>query len=161
MQPSALPIAPDAFRATCAAAANWDEYFELSKLVRAWPEEEQWSLLWAVLFAFTDEQSDRIAGYLLIDIEPKPRQPLQEILAVLSKSRWYLSNREVPFYLAACFGKYPVLSAIESALAPEDLPASERLLLEGVRYWVRHPVSCLSDRLHYFEWQAAIEAGNG
>lgn len=148
------------FRAKCAAALNWSLFFDLSKEVRVWPIEKQWSLLWSVLLNFTDDQSDQIAGFLLIDIDPRPQQTLQELLAIVTRSRWNLSNHEVPFYLVASFGKYQVLDAINAELNSEKLLADERVSLEGVRYWASFPVAYGAERLHYFEWQEVIERNN-
>lgn len=151
----------ESFRARCAATLTWEQYAELSKLVRTWPVETQWNLLWSVLLNFSEEQSERIAGCLLIDVEPRSPHSLQELLVEVSKSRWYLSNRELPFYLVVTFGKHSVLSAAEAMLAPGNLAANEKTLIEGVQYWARAPASYLAGRLHYFEWQEAIERSNG
>ena len=160
MQPFAQANEIEAFRSECAAVADWQDYSALSVKVRAWPNEKQWRLLLGVLFSFKDEPSDRIAGFLLIDVEPKPLDSLQRLISVLATSHWYVSNRELPFYLLVCFGKAAVLSAIDSALSV-DSTSRERTTLEGLRYWARHTAASLADRLHYFEWQEAIERGNG
>lgn len=151
----------DGFRAKCRAASTWELFFELSKEVRVWPIEKQWSLVWSVLLNFADEHSDQIAGFLLIDIDPRPQQSLQELLAIVTRSRWDLSNLEVPFYLVTSFGKYQVLDAINAELNSERLLADERLRLEGIRYWACAPASRGAERLHYFEWEEVIERNNG
>lgn len=143
-------------RALCAATTTWEQYSELAKRVRTWPIEKQWDLLSSLLLNYTEEQSDRIAGCLLIDIEPSTPHSLEELLAAVAKSSWSLSNRELPFYLVATFGKHSALSAIDGML-PCNLSAQERTRIEGVQYWAKAPASYLAGRLHYFEWQEAIE----
>ena len=141
---------------------NWDRYQALAREARSWLPEDLWFLLWAVLLGFKDEQSDRIAGFLLLELDPEPRESLESILSRLSQSHWYLSNREVPFYLVARFGKGAVLASIRSLLSGDSsITHDGRVMLEGVQYWARYPTAELANRLHYFEWQEAIEGSDG
>jgi hypothetical protein len=148
-------------RSTCAAVRTWDDYFALRQsIVRTWTQERLWDCLWDILLDFQEEESDTIAGYLLIDIEPSPRLSCEELLNRIADSHWYLSNREVPFYLVARFGKEHLSSVLNKKLSSATLTNDQRIMLEGIQYWVSMPASTLSDRFHYFEWQEAIERDN-
>lgn len=151
----------ESFRSRCAEIRGWDDYLELrNTIVRSWSQERLWDCLLAILLSFRDEHSDTIAGYLLIDLEPKPQVSCDELLSRISVSRWYLSNRELPFYLVSRFGKDNLLPLLATKLSSEPLAEDQRVTLEGIQYWASMPASTLSERLHYFEWQEAIEGKN-
>jgi len=147
----------ESFRASCASVHNWDGYSDLKKSLAALSNEQLWTRLWTVLLNYQDEASDTIAGYLLISIEPFPEKPCELLLEEISLSHWYLSNREVPFFLIVRFGKETVLSSIANILASQTISNHQRTLLEGVKYWASMPTAYLAERFHYFEWQEAIE----
>ena len=103
------------------------------------------------------DSADFYAGMLLIHIEPKHQLTCSEILKKIASSNWNLSERSLPFYLISQFGKWNTLEEIEIILNQSTLSKEQTVLIETIRYWVKHPTSTLSAPLNYFEWQEVIE----
>ena len=101
-----------------------------------------------------------VAAMLLVEFDPKAMKSCEELLLDIANSKWYFSDKLVPFYLVTQFGKYSLLNKIEEVLASRNISSEQRTLLEGVKYWAVMPAASLSAQFTYFEWQEAIEGKN-
>ena len=138
---------------------NYDDFFALS---REFSKVEE-SVLFDFLFPLaleqrTSENTNGIAGLLLIEIDPKPTKILNEIMKEIALSKWFVSNREIPFYLASNFGKWNVIKAYNEYIESNDLTEDQLNRFQTIVYWVSSPAAKLCYDLHYWEWQEVIEA---
>jgi hypothetical protein len=119
------PMTPDRFRQLRADLATWDPSELFETLLR---------------FALDTEpsNSDVWASALLVELEPPCPISCEEALRRIARSRMNHSNRLIPFYLAAQFGKRRVLRIVRRLRSVEfEVRLPERLKV--VRYWLRVP----------------------
>jgi hypothetical protein len=136
---------------------TYDGFFELSRKLSLIEEKELFEFLF---HAATNERGGNVngtAGRLLIDLDPKASDTCDVLVHKIAKSKWDVSNKEIPFYLVTQFGKWNLAAEIKKVVNDNSYSDQERRLAEGVWYWASGPASKLSHDLHYFEWQEAIE----
>ena len=138
---------------------NYDSFSALSRKLSGYPESEVFDFLFPISIDKRENNSG-IAGKLLIDLEPKHRRSCVELVDEIAKSIWFVSFQEVPFYLVSQFGKWNLANEIEQYLNNTSLTKNQRQQVESIWYWASQPSSSLSEDLHYFEWQEAIEHKN-
>ncbi len=150
-----------------AAITNYDEFFELCKALSKLDSRSLYDCLLPIALEGARDGAHIIAARALIELQPRCPEDCAAVLRTISKSRWDLSLREVPFYLVAEFGKWRVLREVEQLAALGSLQKQERVLVEGVAYFASFPASELAKPFHYWEWEEVIEgrsashAGNG
>jgi hypothetical protein len=112
--------------------------------------------LFAVAVDYRADGASDFAACLLADLEPPCPLTCRDALAQLAAGSWNPSERLVPFYLIAQFGKHELGQAIETLVATLR-PGAGRSALEGVRYWAELPTADLiAGHLEgrWREWQA-------
>jgi hypothetical protein len=135
---------------------KYQDFFTLRQRIAEVRPVDLAEFLLGIAIANVGDQADRVAGCLLIDLEPKCPYSCEQVLARVHKSNWNVSYKELPFYLVSQFGKWAVLREIEK-FANSVSPGETLSRVEGISYWVRMPTSELAKPLHYWEWQDAIE----
>jgi hypothetical protein len=139
---------------------TYDDFFEVRQAVASLSSTELFNSLFPVSIENLGDGADSYAGLLLIELDPKHELTLEDMLLKIAKSKWNVSNREIPFYLVSQFGKWNVLNKVKELLKDGSFNEEEKKYLETVNYWASGPASGLSEPLHYFEWQEVIEREN-
>jgi hypothetical protein len=98
--------------------------------------------LFAVAVDYRADGASDSAACLLAELEPPCPLTCRETLTQLAAGAWNPSDRLVPFYLVAQFGKRELVRAIEVLLAAAG-SGGPRSGLEGVRYWTELPAADL------------------
>ena len=136
---------------------DYDAFFDLSQKLSNYPKAELFDFLFPIAISCRSSCINGIAGYLLIDLEPKHTRSCSALLNEIAKSKWDVSNKEVPFYLVSQFGKWNLDKEIKDYIVGNKSIESELRAIESIWYWASSPTASLSEDLHYFEWQVAIE----
>jgi hypothetical protein len=136
---------------------DYDSFFALSHEFSGYPEDELFNFLFSTAIGERGGNINGVAGMLLIDLEPKHTRSCSELLNEIAHSNWDVSNKEIPFYMVSQFGKWNLASEIKEYVANTKLNDIEQRRVETIWYWASSPSSKLSNDLHYFEWQEAIE----
>ena len=139
---------------------NYDDFFKVRQAVANLSGTELFNSLFPLSIENLGDGADSFAGLLLIELDPKHELTLADMLLKIAKSKWNVSNREIPFYLVSQFGKWNVLNKVNELLKSGSFNAEEKNYLETVNYWASGSASSLSEPLHYFEWQEVIEREN-
>jgi len=139
---------------------TYDDFFEVRQAVASLSSTELFNSLFPISIENIGDSADSFAGLLLIELDPKHELTLENMLLKIAKSKWNVSNREIPFYLVSQFGKWNVLNKVNELLKDVSFNEEEKNYLETVNYWASGPPSGLSEPLHYFEWQEVIERKN-
>jgi hypothetical protein len=137
---------------------SYDDFFSLSKKLSTLNEEDLFNFLFPISISKREGNTSGTAGMLLIDLEPKHTRSCAELIDEIANSDWFVSFKEVPFYLVSQFGKWNLASEIKEYLKKSGLTESQRRRVESVWYWASSPSAKLSYDLHYFEWQEVIES---
>ena len=101
--------------------------------------------------------ANSIAAMLLIEFDLKSLRSCKELLLEVADSKWFLSDKFIPFYLLTQFGKWNLISEIDNLLANSWINHDQRIRIEGIKYWAKMPAVSLSSGFTYFEWQEVIE----
>lgn len=139
---------------------NHDQFFELRQAVFRLGSARLFELLFPIALQYELDGASSIAAMLLIDFDPKAIRSSEELLLEVADSKWDLSDKLIPFYLVAQFGKYNVISEIDKLLSSRAFNYDQRTRVEGIKYWAEMPAASLSADYTYFEWQEAIEGKN-
>lgn len=137
---------------------NYDEFFALSRKLSSSNDEELFNFLFPIAISKRESNASGTAGMLLIDLEPKHTRSCAELINEIANSDWFVSFKEVPFYLVSQFGKWNLASEIKEFLGRSGLTEEQRRRAESIWYWASSPSAKLSYDLHYFEWQEVIES---
>ncbi len=143
-------------RARLAAVRSYADLGRLRKDLRSHRGPDLFHALFAVAVEYRADMASDFAACLLADLEPPCPLACRDALAQLAAGEWSPSDRLVPFYLIAQFGKQELARTIESMLAKAG-PGGGLSALEGVRYWLELPAAALiADHLEgqWREWQA-------
>ena len=133
------------------AVSSYDDFFELRRRIEREPREMIFSALWPLAISRTENGAEGMAGNMLAELQPDPGAGLEELLTQVHRSQLDASNRVVPFYLVAEFGRQAVVQAAAAFL--EALPSSPELSrVDSVRYWASFPASELCKAFH--DWEA-------
>lgn len=147
-------------RANLAAVKTYDEFFALCQGLRKTDKGALFDFLFTTALSGVAESTSAIAGFALIELEPKCPITCSEAIERISNSKWDLSNREVPFYLVSQFGKWTVQGAVNEFLRHSNRDEQQNVLVNGVWYWASGPSVKLAEKLFYWEWQEVIEDPN-
>jgi hypothetical protein len=136
---------------------DYDAFSELSEKLSSYPKDELFNFLFPIAISCRGSYINGIAGYLLINLEPRHTRKCSELLNEIAHSKWDVSNREVPFYLITQFGKWNLEKEIKDYVASNKLTELDTRRVETIWYWASSPTVTLCEHLHYFEWQEVIE----
>ena len=115
--------------------------------------------IWPLAVSEPVDGTPTTANFLLVKLDLPTDRSCEELLTDIRDNYWNLSNRIIPFYLVAKFGKQNVVACVEK-MANELPDGEQKVKVEGVGYWANHPPESLIEPMHYFEWQEAIEGDN-
>ncbi len=139
---------------------SYDSFFELRQSVVNIKNSDLFNILFPISIDNLGDETDSIAGLLLIELEPKHEKSCEEMLLCIANSKWDVSNKEIPFYLITQFGKWILIDTINILMKKNNFNNQQKELMKSVNYWVSFPASKLSSDLNYFEWQEIIEGKN-
>ncbi len=91
--------------------ANADDFRAVSRSLAQWQSSEVYEALFPLAISGREGAAPWYAGCLLIDLQPDCPEPPLDMIARVHASKWFVSFREVPFYLVTQFGKRTVLDA--------------------------------------------------
>jgi hypothetical protein len=138
---------------------KYDDFFALSRKLSQVEDSELFDFLFPLAISQrTTENINGIAGLLLVDLEPKHTRSCQELLDEMAHSKWFVSNKEVPFYLVSQFGKWNLFNEYKTYVSSAELSEQQQRRIETIIYWASSPTAKLAYDLHYWEWQEVIEA---
>jgi hypothetical protein len=142
--------AEDFRRAFAELTMTQERFQQLAASLREKPAEELFGLLWPVALDTLSSPADQWASQLLVQLEPWCPMTCEDALRAVATSELNLSNRLVPFYLAAQFGKRKVAKAYR-VLVPAEFPGEVPPALGGILYWLSFPTI---DLVEWFaEWR--------
>lgn len=139
---------------------NHDQFFELRQSINKLEPTNLFEILFPMALQYEPEGASSIAAMLLIEFDPKPPRSCNELILEIADSKWFLSDKFIPFYLLTQFGKWNLISQIDNLLANSSINQDQRIRLEGIKYWAKMPAVSLSSEFTYFEWQEVIEGKN-
>jgi|GEM_PF-3001334 hypothetical protein len=130
---------------------GYDDFRQARGQVIGMAHDTQFQALWSLAILRPDSRAVEMAGYLLAELQPDSDRSLASLMAQIHASGLDPSNRIVPFYLVAQFGRRSVVQAASDFIAslPRDAPRSR---VDAVRYWASIPASELCKPLH--DWEA-------
>jgi hypothetical protein len=138
----------------------YDDFINICKSLAVQDKRTIFDSLFAIAIQNIGDRSDQIAGYALIELEPKCPFTCSQAIETIANSRWDISNREIPFYLVSQFGKWHLEKEIATFLSSPNISEQQRILVDSIWYWAKIPSAKLADRLHYWEWEEVIEKNN-
>lgn len=144
-------------RQQLASITNYDAFFELGKELSKLDRRSLYDLLMPIAIESARDGAHIIAARALVELQPECPDGCETVLRTISRSKWDLSLREVPFYLVAEFGKWRLLQEVAQLTALGSLEKQEQVRVEGIAYWASMPASELAKPLHYWEWEEVIE----
>lgn len=113
---------------------NRQEFRRLHDMVsRAAPQQVFFGLM--NVFLEKEFEAQQLSGRLLMGLQPKLQQPLDQIIRPVLES-WNVSVEELPFYLARKAGMTQLLATL-SSLESEPLSDSGTQAVKTFRYWLR------------------------
>jgi hypothetical protein len=137
---------------------TYDDFFALCRSLSAVEESTLFEFLFPIaISAHSGDNANSIAGFALLELEPKCQMSCEETVEAISNSRWDVSNREIPFYLISQFGKWRVGEAVTAFLKNPRKTDEQKRYVETIWYWAGLPSIKLAEKLFYWEWQEAIE----
>ena len=112
---------------------------QLRVKLQALPEDRRWTALFSVFVDpgrpeadFADQES---AGRLLIEIEPKCTDTLDDVLRAIAP-RWNVSVEQLPLYLSRVFGREVVKETATRLRSSFTEGSPEALALKTVCWWL-------------------------
>jgi hypothetical protein len=129
-------VTAEELRQALAEGVTHDQFHELAAKLRGRPADEVFGLLWPLALN-GDLVPANWAGCLLIYLEPCCPLSVEDALRAVAASRLNPSYREVPFYLAAQFGKRVVGEALRAVAA--EFAGREAFGLGATAYWLGRP----------------------
>ena len=135
------------------AIATWVAFFEMRQLMAKWQPDEIYRALFPLAISGREGNAPHRAGCLLIELQPDCSVPLSEIVLQIHNSKWYVSFREVPFYLVTQFGKPAVLDVAQKFLDALPPNRTEHSRVETLVYWASFSASDLCKGFHEWEFE--------
>ncbi|WP_369942319.1 hypothetical protein [Xanthomonas medicagonis] len=130
---------------------SYDDFRQACHQVASMAHDTQFQALWSLAILRPDGRAVEMAGYLLAELQPDPDRGLASLMAQIHASGLDASNRFVPFYLVAQFGRRWVVQAASDFIASLP-PGAPRSRVDAARYWASIPASQLCKPLH--DWEA-------
>lgn len=141
--------------------ATWDEFLAVGQSLSEWQASDLYAALFPLAISGREGHAPWYAGCLLIDLQPDCPERLSDILVRIHASAWFVSFREVPFYLISQFGKRPVLEAAAQFLQTLPPQCVEGSRVKALAYWVHRPASDLCKHFHDWETEKFLAAAAG
>jgi hypothetical protein len=129
---------------------TWDSFFECRQTLVEWESEVLYQTLFPLAICGRMGNAPHRAGCLLLELQPNCPDPLPEIVKKIHASKWYVSFREVPFYLVTQFGKHAVLDEARRFVSSLPENRAEHSRVSTLIYWASFPATELCRGFH--EW---------
>jgi hypothetical protein len=146
-------------RQRLAQVQTYDQFLELRRHLIAYKPEDLYEDLFAIAITDRSDGAACIAGRALIELEPPCPESCQRVLERIHESRWFVSFREVPFYLITQFGKPQLLAEAKAFLA--TVPEEPRSRVDTIVYWASGATSGLCEPFHDWQWEDVIDGPPG
>ena len=91
------------------------------------------------------------ASFLLLYYNPTPSEGLSNLLLEISKSKWDISDKFIPFYLISQFGRINLKREANVLITSNVLSNSQKERLNSFLYQALQPSAQLLT--HYFQWE--------
>ena len=137
--------------------SNYDDFVSLQIQLQKQDQSVLFDCLFPLAIAKRNEFPSQMAGYFLIALEPKFTRELEILINEITSSNWDISDKSVPLFLNAQFGKWNVKDCIDKKLMDQNLTENEKIRIKGLWYWAKTPAQYLASELCYWEWKEAIE----
>lgn len=134
-------------RDTLGKVVNYDDFLTARRRLDDVPPDRLFEALWALAIQRDEGLAAVIAGFMLVERQPDTDRTLASLLTQIHASQLDASNKTVPFYLIAQFGKAAVLRASKDFLASVP-PEQELSRVDSVRYWAHSPAASLCFGFH-------------
>lgn len=131
-------MTPEELQQVLVAGLSPERLRELRAALERWGPGEAFRSLWPLALNTDLVPADQWASYLLVELDPPCPLRCEDALREIARSELNLSNRLVPFYLAAQFGKHKVLKKVREVSAGE-FAAGVPETLSGIAYWLDIP----------------------
>jgi hypothetical protein len=143
-------------RQQLAQVQTYEQFLELRKVLSTFAPKDLYENLFAIAITDRCDGAACVAGRALIELDPPCPETCERVLQRIHESRWFVSFREIPFYLVTQFGKSHLLSEAKAFLS--KLPQQEpRSRVDTIVYWASMAASGLCEPHHYWQWQEVIE----
>ncbi|MBN8740967.1 MAG: hypothetical protein BGP24_20600 [Lysobacterales bacterium 69-70] len=139
-----------------AQITGWDDFRDVKHLLSDWKPANVYEFLFPLAISSRDEAPSGIAGRLLIALQPDCPESLADVIAKVHASRWFVSYREIPFYLITQFGKPAVVAAARAFMAA--LPPTANSRVDTILYWALRPASSLCEPFHSWETETMLSS---
>jgi hypothetical protein len=143
-------------RQQLAQVQTYEQFLELRRALVVCLPGDLYENLFSIAISDRSDGAAQIAGRALIDLEPPCPETCDRVLERIHRSCWFVSFREIPFYLVTQFGKQHLLSEAKAFISslPEGEPRSR---IEAIVYWASMATSALCEPYHYWQWKKDIE----
>lgn len=144
-------------RGSLSTIRTYEEFFILCQSLSKIGERDVFEFLFPIAASVRGDNANVIAGFALLELEPRCPMSCEATIEFISNSNWDVSNREIPFYVVSQFGKWKVGDAIQAFLENVDKSDKQKRYVEAIWYWAREPSVKLTEKLFYWEWHEDIE----
>jgi len=145
-------------RQQLAQVQTFEQFLELRRALVTCLPGDLYESLFSIAISDRSDGAAQIACRALIGLQPPCPETCKHVLERIHESHWFVSFREVSFYLITQFGKPQLLNEARAFIA--TLPTGEpRSRVDAVVYWASMPASALCEPYHYWQWHDEIEDG--
>ncbi|MES2016654.1 MAG: hypothetical protein V4484_09170 [Pseudomonadota bacterium] len=133
------------------SVSNYDAFVDLMLELSTSKPPELFDFLFT--HSISGGKGSGVAACLLIEIDPSPTRSCVQLLEEISRSKWNVSTKEVPFFLISWFGKHSVKEAYGSFIAEADLTPEQKQRVSTIIYWTSTPAANLIRSYHDWPWR--------
>ncbi|HEY9826780.1 MAG TPA: hypothetical protein V6D19_15165 [Stenomitos sp.] len=138
----------------------YDDFCNYCRSICKTEESVLFAFLFPIAISERGDGANVMAGFALMELEPRCPLSCSEAIEAISNSRWDVSTKGVPFYLISQFGKWQLADEISAYLDRSDVAPPQKKYLQSIWYWASGPSAKLAGDLTYWEWQEVIERPN-
>ncbi|HZX33417.1 MAG TPA: hypothetical protein VFF03_18855 [Rhodocyclaceae bacterium] len=151
---------PPLSREALAKIRCYDDFFNYCRTICRIEESDLFAFLFPIAISERGDGANVMAGFALMELEPRCPLSCSEAIEAISSSRWDVSTKGVPFYLISQFGKWQLAHEISAFLERPYVVPTQKKYVESIWYWASGPSAKLAGDLTYWEWQEVIERPN-
>ena len=141
-----------------AGISTYDEFQQLRQSLSNHKQDDLYRFLFKLAINGREDHTPKMAGCMLIELQPNCSDTLYDVLTQIHLSSYFLSFREVPFYLVTQFGKHNLLSEAKQFVKNIPKEESSNPRVDTIIYWASMPASELCKGFHDWESEEFLEA---
>jgi hypothetical protein len=153
-----MDINAQSLKEQLAGITTYDEFQQLRQSLSNHKQDDLYRFLFKLAINGREDLAPKMAGYMLIELQPNCSDTLYDVLTQIHLSSYFLSFREVPFYLVTQFGKHTLLDEAKQFVKKLPKDKSENSRVDTIIYWASMPASELCKGFHDWESEAFLEA---